>query len=109
MERRPAEGPGPEPSPDRSTPPAEPAAPPGAEAPRGEDRQGLGWFGMILWLLVLLPLLVFLPLLLSGLEHATLGTDHVEQLCRRLGIHGGLTRIYRPVVSAAQSVLRAIF
>lgn len=47
--------------------------------------------------LVGLPLLLFLPLLLSGVEHLTTGTSHVEDFCRTVGIHGFLSKIYRPV------------
>jgi len=44
-----------------------------------------------------LPLLLFAPLILSFIEHFTMGSDHVEEFCRDIGIHGFLSRIYRPV------------
>ena len=48
-------------------------------------------------LLLGLPLLLFAPLLLSFIEHFTMGSDYVEEFCRDIGIHGFLSRIYRPV------------
>ncbi|QDT38652.1 hypothetical protein Pan189_30470 [Stratiformator vulcanicus] len=42
--------------------------------------------------------LLFTPLVLALLEHWALGTDHVEDFCRTLGIHGFLSAIYRPVI-----------
>ena len=51
-------------------------------------------------LLIAAPiLLLFLPLLLALAESATMGTGHVEDICRAIGIHDFLSGIYRPIVS----------
>ena len=58
--------------------------------------------GRALWwvfLLMAAPVVaVFLPLLLSVVEHFALGTSHVENFCRAIGVHDALSKIYRPVV-----------
>jgi hypothetical protein len=45
-----------------------------------------------------LLLLPFVPLLLSLLEHATLGTQRVEDFCREIGIHDELSTFYGAVL-----------
>jgi hypothetical protein len=56
-------------------------------------------------LVVGLPLLLFAPLILSFIEHFTMGTDHVEQFCRDIGIHGLLSKIYRPFIKLIEGLL----
>lgn len=51
---------------------------------------------VILLVLIGLPLLLFAPLLLSFVEHKTMGSDHVEDFCRTIGVHDFLSMIYRP-------------
>lgn len=51
-------------------------------------------------LLVAAPIfLLFLPLLLAMGESVTLGSRHVEDFCRTVGIHDFLGSVYRPVVN----------
>ena len=45
-------------------------------------------------------MLAFVPLLLSGVEFALFGTQHVEEAFRQWGLHDALGRIYRPLVDA---------
>lgn len=42
--------------------------------------------------------LLYLPLLLSFAEHQFVGTNHVENVCRQLRIHGFLGILYGPVL-----------
>lgn len=50
-------------------------------------------------LLIAAPIaLLFLPLLLALVESATVGSGHVEDLCRAIGVHDFLSAIYRPIV-----------
>ncbi|MCP5541338.1 MAG: hypothetical protein H7A52_14435 [Akkermansiaceae bacterium] len=51
-----------------------------------------------LWGVVTLVGLLFLPLGLAAAEHFTVGSNHVEQLCKHMGIHDALDRVYRPVL-----------
>lgn len=48
-----------------------------------------------LFIILLLP---FLPLILAFVEQFVLGTDHVEGLCREVGIHDELSFIYEPII-----------
>lgn len=48
--------------------------------------------------IVFLLLLPFLPLLLAAVENLTMGTNHVEEFCRQIGIHDELSVIYEPVI-----------
>lgn len=52
---------------------------------------------IFVFLLVSLPLLLFVPLLLSIVEHHAMGSNHVEEFCRTIGIHDFLSMIYRPL------------
>jgi len=52
----------------------------------------------IVWLVVAIPVLVLLPLGIAAGEHFILGSDHFEELCRRVGVFDTLDRVYRPVV-----------
>jgi len=75
-----------------------------SEQERSED-QGRSWGGALAVLLLGLPLLLFLPLLLSLIEHQLWKTNHVEETCRDLGIHGLLGRIYEPIISVIQKFI----
>ena len=46
--------------------------------------------------------LIFLPLGLSAAEHFTVGSSHVEDFCRRIGLHDALDPIYTPVLRLFQ-------
>ena len=48
--------------------------------------------------LLLIVLLPFVPLLLALAESVVLGTNRVERLCQRLGIHDALGQLYEPVI-----------
>ena len=52
-----------------------------------------------LWCLIAACGLIFLPLGLAAVEHFTVGSSHVEETCRRIGIYDFLNRIYRPVLN----------
>ena len=42
--------------------------------------------------------LPFLPLLLSGLEEVILDSTHVENFCKRMGVHDELSALYGPLL-----------
>lgn len=47
--------------------------------------------GCLVLLLLLLP---FMPLGLAYVEHTAWGTNHVEDFCRKIGVHGILSKLY---------------
>lgn len=49
------------------------------------------------WVSLGAVILLFLPLALSGIEYLTTQTDHVEDWCRAVGIHGFLDEFYESV------------
>jgi len=53
---------------------------------------------IVLLVIAGLIFLAFLPLFLSGLEDLTFGTNRVEDLCTRMGIHDELSALYEPVL-----------
>lgn len=60
-----------------------------------ESRHGMP---AIVWLAVAIPVLVFLPLGIAAVEHFVVGSDHFEELCRRVGVFDTLDRVYSPFV-----------
>jgi len=56
----------------------------------------------ILWLVVALPVLLVLPLGIAAGEHCIRGSDHFEDLLRRVGVHDTRDRVYRPVIDLFQ-------
>ncbi len=90
-----------EPSPRPSVPPNEPRDPPpeiatllglAAVPGRRHDSQTLSLVLTLVGVFVITS--PYLPLGLSLLEHLTLGTGQVEDVCRALEIHDDLERLY---------------
>jgi hypothetical protein len=54
---------------------------------------------MTLWFLPVLVALFFLPLALAMGEHFIMGSDHFEELCKRVGVWDALDHAYRPFVN----------
>jgi len=50
------------------------------------------------WIAVSIFAVVFLPLGLAVAEHFILGSDHVEEFCKRIGVHDTLDQVYRPLL-----------
>ena len=56
---------------------------------------------ILVWLvsaLALCLLVLFGPLLIAYAEYKTTGTDHVEELFKKVGIHEAMTEIYEPII-----------
>lgn len=71
------------------------------ESPASDESERRGYAAvavLTILLLVGLVALPFVPLLLSGLESLALGTDRVEDFCRRIGIHDELSAFYQAVI-----------
>jgi hypothetical protein len=79
-------------------------APPDPAPETGSDGSGrvLGWF-------VAIPLvavaLLFMPLLLAIAEGLTLGSEHVEDFFRTIGLHDELGEIYESVFDLFSSLV----
>jgi hypothetical protein len=56
------------------------------------------WIPIAVCLIAAVPVLLILPLGIAACEHFIVGSDHFEDLCRRVGAHDTLRRIYRPIV-----------
>ena len=56
-----------------------------------------GNLSAVVWLVGSLVLLVFLPLILANVEYFTLGTRHIEDFCRQIGVYDLLTKLYKPI------------
>jgi hypothetical protein len=68
--------------------------------PTDQNRHERGSAAVVLLaLLVILGLLLlpFVPLLLALLETVTVGTNHVEDFCRQIGIHDELSALYEAI------------
>jgi len=64
-----------------------------------ERSSRFGMAAVVLLLVVVgLPLLLFLPLILALAENFLFGTNEVEGLCRDVGIHDELGKIYGPLI-----------
>lgn len=68
------------------------------------DRAGTGH--AVAWAVVALIVLPFVPLLLSLSESLLFHTTHVEDACRKLGIHDALSKLYNPLFSLLSKLLR---
>lgn len=66
-----------------------------SDAPSSEPPRSTSW--SVSWIVGIVVTLLFLPLVLSGLESLFFHTSHVEDVCRRLGIHGALSAVYKPL------------
>jgi len=75
-----------------------------AEAPERAERES--WAGTLGAVLVAGVILLFLPLAISAFEYFVFGTDHWEDLLRKVGVHGALGEVYKPVVAVLRWVVR---
>jgi hypothetical protein len=64
------------------------------------------WAGTVGAALVAGVILLFLPLAISVFEFFVFGTDHWEDLLRKLGVHSALGEAYKPFVAALRWVVR---
>lgn len=65
---------------------------------RDGRKRGMGPLAAIVVVVAAIPLVVFAPLVAAFAEHALLGTGHVEDFFRRIGLHDELDLIYEPVI-----------
>ena len=52
------------------------------------DRQESSGSGFWIWVAIFVVMSPFLIIVTAFVEYKTLGTNHVEDLCRTIGIHG---------------------
>ena len=71
----------------------------------GNRRSGAGLALIAVLGIVFLVVLPFLPLLLAFIEDSVTGTNHVEGVCRALGIHGMLSKLYEPIIEFVSNLL----
>ena len=57
------------------------------------------------WVAAGVVVLPFVPLVLAGLEFMIFRTMHVENFCRKIGIHEALDKIYDPIFTFVRKVL----
>ncbi|MGH7128714.1 MAG: hypothetical protein ACREIV_09095 [Planctomycetaceae bacterium] len=67
-------------------------------------RKGINWPIAILSVVITTLLVLHLPLLSALVEYTLFGTSHVEDYCRRMGIHDELGDLYEPIVTFAQDL-----
>lgn len=60
----------------------------------------------VAWTLALALLAPFMPWILACVEYLIFHSTHVEDICRKVGIHDALSKIYEPIFKLLRSVLR---